>query len=739
MAAEEIIFKVGVDTGNSVNDLNKVEKELGDIDKAASGIGTDVAARFDALNKKVASGTMNMREAQKAVKEYQTIALQAGRESPVGQEAIKRAGELKDTIGDLRTEITNAGTDGASMQAALQLGSSVAAGYGAMQGTMALLGGESEALQQTFVKLQAVQTVLASVEQIRAALEKESFLMMKARTVATKAQTAAEVIYTAAVGGTTGAMKALRLAMLAIPIVALVAGIVALVSAVASLVSQEEKAEKQNEAITKSYERMSRASEAAAAKRKANSDTALELARIEGKSIEEIHELERLNILDTEGERKNAIENEKFAISQRKLAYQQALDEGNEDLAKSIKDEINQHRDKYRNLTAQNNQYKNDLKILDAQLKKDQEEADKEEQKKREEAAKNQQRKREEEAKKRLELQRTIEDLIIANIEDADQRALAQLNLQQQREREELIKQYGNNATLIAELETRQQQEQLKLMEEQDKAYNEQLDKQAQDNAAKEKARQDKEFADQKAAAELKLMQAGEDFNAQQEARKEMARIEMEQALAATDLTENEKKLIVEKYNQEIQQINKDTADREKQLQKDVADAKVKIATDSLQLVSNITELFGKNNEKAAKRAFQIDKAAKLASATISGIEGTINAYKTAQGSPITGVFPAYPAIQAGLAAAFAATNIAKIAQTQFSSSSGGGSQASVPAPSQGVPSVPTPEVNANTTLTAGLPGAGTQAGNKVYVLDSEITAQQTMSQKVTSLATFGG
>ncbi len=128
MAAEEIIFKVGVDTGNSVNDLNKVEKELGDIDKAASGIGTDVAARFDALNKKVASGTMNMREAQKAVKEYQTIALQAGRESPIGQQAIAAAGELKDTIGDLRTEITNAGTDGASMQAALQIGSSVAAG-----------------------------------------------------------------------------------------------------------------------------------------------------------------------------------------------------------------------------------------------------------------------------------------------------------------------------------------------------------------------------------------------------------------------------------------------------------------------------------------------------------------------------------------------------------------------------------------------------------------------------------
>ncbi len=124
----------------------------------------------------------------------------------------------------------------------------------------------------------------------------------------------------------------------------------------------------------------------------------------------------------------------------------------------------------------------------------------------------------------------------------------------------------------------------------------------------------------------------------------------------------------------------------------------------------------------------------------MAGIEGTINAYKTAQASPITALMPAYPVIQAGLAAAFAATNIAKIASAKFQSTGGGGaSAASVSAPSQATPAVPMPE--ASTTLTANLPGGGGQAGggSKVYVLDSDITAQQTMSQKVESLATFGG
>ena len=95
-------------------------------------------------------------------------------------------------------------------------------------------------------------------------------------------------------------------------------------------------------------------------------------------------------------------------------------------------------------------------------------------------------------------------------------------------------------------------------------------------------------------------------------------------------------------------------------------DAKFKMAQDGLALISNITQLFGQKNEKQAKKAFQIDKAAKIASATMSGIEGTINAYKTAQSSPITALLPVYPVIQAGLAAAFAATNIAAIGQQKF-------------------------------------------------------------------------
>jgi len=123
------------------------------------------------------------------------------------------AGELKDKLGDLKTEINNLGTDGARMKAALQLGSTITAGYGALTGVQALLGQENENLTKSLVKLQAVQAVLASLEEIRGALEKESFLMQKAKTLQTWLLTTATGAYATVVGTSTGAMKLFKIAL----------------------------------------------------------------------------------------------------------------------------------------------------------------------------------------------------------------------------------------------------------------------------------------------------------------------------------------------------------------------------------------------------------------------------------------------------------------------------------------------------------------------------------------------
>ena len=60
---------------------------------------------------------------------------------------------------------------------------------------------------------------------------------------------------------------------------------------------------------------------------------------------------------------------------------------------------------------------------------------------------------------------------------------------------------------------------------------------------------------------------------------------------------------------------------------------------DAANTFSQISQLAGKDSK--------IGKALAIASATISGVEGVQNAYSTAQKSPITTFFPAYPVVQA--------------------------------------------------------------------------------------------
>ncbi len=71
-----------------------------------------------------------------------------------------------------------------------------------------------------------------------------------------------------------------------------------------------------------------------------------------------------------------------------------------------------------------------------------------------------------------------------------------------------------------------------------------------------------------------------------------------------------------------------------------------------------LSKLLGESS--AAGKAFAI------AQATMQGYEAVLNAYTTAQKSPITLLNPAYPAIQAGLAGVFSATQVANIAGVKF-------------------------------------------------------------------------
>ena len=238
--AKEIAIQMNIDTRSTEDGIKRVNEDLKQTDKELNKLSDkDIALtnKLKALDAEVESGTLSMRQMSKSIMEYQSVALAAGRESPIGKQALSQAANLQDKMVDLRNETTRLAHDGANMQAAMQLGGGIVAGYGAFQGVTAMMGVENEKLKETFIKLQAAQTALVSIEQIRTVLEKESFLMIKGKVLWTKAETfatgllsRAKLADAAATGTATVATKAFTAAMIATGIGLVVAALVLLVT-----------------------------------------------------------------------------------------------------------------------------------------------------------------------------------------------------------------------------------------------------------------------------------------------------------------------------------------------------------------------------------------------------------------------------------------------------------------------------------------------------------------------------
>lgn len=149
----------------------------------------------------------------------------------------------------------------------------------------------------------------------------------------------------------------------------------------------------------------------------------------------------------------------------------------------------------------------------------------------------------------------------------------------------------------------------------------------------------------------------------------EMARKAGVDDAAITKQYEDEKQAIIQAAADKV----REAADAEKALAKKVADEKIALEEAVKNAKLNIAgQTLGIIGELAGEGT-KVAKAAAVAQATISGVQGVQNAFTTASASPITSVFPAYPFVQAGLAGAFSAMQIQKIISGGSAGSGGGG------------------------------------------------------------------
>ena len=252
---------------------------------------------------------------------------------------------------------------------------------------------------------------------------------------------------------------------------------------------------------------------------------------------------------------------------------------------------------------------------------------------------------------------------------------------------------------------------------------------------ATKKAAKDKEAADEKLRLDA-IQKIRDDFAAkvkEKEAETELEKLTLEEEKKLAELdklnaTEEQKLEILTYYAG----LRTDLEEKENKKKTDLDKLRKKqILGDAQNTFSQIANLAGKDSK--------VGKALALASATISGVEGVQNAYTTAQRSPITAVFPAYPVVQAALAGAVAAKNIATIKRTDPT----GGGTVATPSVSAGSGSAPAPPsfniVGASgTNQLADAIGGQTQQPVQAYVVANDVTSAQSMDRNIVEGATLG-
>ena len=219
-----------------------------------------------------------------------------------------------------------------------------------------------------------------------------------------------------------------------------------------------------------------------------------------------------------------------------------------------------------------------------------------------------------------------------------------------------------------------------------------------------------------------------------EKAETEIQKIELEKERKIAELerlkaTEEEKANIIAFYDGKIT----DAKDKNEEKQKRLKEIRTKqTLSDAKNTFNQIAQLAGEDSK--------VGKAFAIASATISGVEGVQNAYSTAQKSPITTFFPAYPVVSAGLAAAVAVKNIATIKKQD---PSGRGASASPSKPS-GIPPTPSipPAFNivgaSGTNQLADAIGGQTQQPIQAFVVSSEVTTAQELDRNIIDDASIG-
>ena len=138
-------------------------KKTIEIDVNSQGANKNIDSLTNSIEQNTEATKTLKQQYKEAVLEVQRLSDEFGETSRQVTEAAKRAGELKDKIEDANDAIAAFKGEGAFNATAKALGS-VASGFAAVEGSLALAGVQSENLQETMIRLQGAMALAQGLE-----------------------------------------------------------------------------------------------------------------------------------------------------------------------------------------------------------------------------------------------------------------------------------------------------------------------------------------------------------------------------------------------------------------------------------------------------------------------------------------------------------------------------------------------------------------------------------------------
>ena len=604
---------------------------------------------------------------KQGTEEFETLAAEVGRMRRVMQE-------------------TDMATDALAKTTSQKLGgalSFVSGGFSTFQGAMGAVGVDSAALEETILKVQSAMAITQGIDSMREGFKDVKALSGDLAKNLAKTAIGQKLVTAAQLVGAT-AMKVLNAVMKANPIFLIIGGITALIGAFALFGDSSEDAAESADKFTKSLERQRGAIDDNFDSLQKAQSRRVELMKAQGASDKQIFEQEQKNTKQNAESKKDAFKKEGEAYAKLRQHYKTLMALGNEDEAAKIREQLTTSAQRYKTLGKQSKDYYTDLKhnkkVFDAQEK--QEEAEK--------------------AKELAEKQK-----------EANQKAKQKRDEAKQKAAEELAE------LAQAQLEATKTANELEIIEI-EKKYDKLI-------AIAKKYNKETKDLEAKKSTEILLAQTKDvdviaSFIEQEKGlRKQRTQEDIDNSIKALTIKSN--------LEQKARDDKKVLDEQEAQDRKDLIALQVSTVKGGFDLLGELATTFAGKSEAAQRKAFNIQKAASIASALIDTYTAAAGVFRDTKGGLPIRIAATAIAVGSGLA------RVAQISKTQFNSSNSGGGDTT---PSTSLPQEQTTP-NFNIVGNAGANPLA-QLGNaplQAYVVSGEVTSAQSLDRNRIKSATL--